>query len=188
MPYWGMGKARARWANHWWWLVAGVVLVGFFVTLSWRLATPSAPSVTGPCATKELRVTMFATQYRAGGRVQSALLRVTNLGPGCDLMGDSPLVQPVAGPGLRPVGRGDVADDVRRRPVHLATGASALSQVSVEGLPASYRRRCGPRTVLGLELALGRPVGSTIYVAHRFRGVCSNPSTDNVGATWYVAG
>ena len=147
----------------------------------------SSPTVAQICPTAHLTLAMSPNRVSAGGRTVTSLLRVTNTGTTCALRGDAPLLQPVRGPHRVAVGRPTLSDDVARPSVTLKKGQSAWSSISVESLPPTLFRTCRVTSVTGLIITDGVPVGTTRYVAHVFRGVCSNPLRENIGAAWYVA-
>ncbi len=182
----GVGNLREWLSARWWWFVAALVVVVIAVVLVWRVSTPPVASVSTPyCNTSQLRARMGPTRGVAGGRVHTSTLTLTDAGRRCVLVGDVPLIQPVRGATHRHVGLGDVPDHAVRPPVTLSHDGSATSLVSVESLPPALFRTCRPEVISGLVIEVGLPVGSTIYVAHRFTGVCSNRLRDNVGAAWY---
>ena len=175
----------------WWWLVAGLAVLVLVLAMTERGPAvgggEASYSNTPYCRTAQLHLTLGPNVVLAGGRVVTSLLSLTNNGATCELAGDTPLLQPVAGTRHTPVGRGDVSDNALRPPVIVSTGETATSQVSVESLPAKFFRTCRARRVTGVVVIVGLPKGTNRYVAHVFPGVCANPLRNNVGAAWYVA-
>ena len=181
---------RDWFSTRWWWFVAGVAVLAVTLSVTQFFTRPSLPdSPTGPgvrsCATSQLRLHLGSNYRVAQGRVQSAVLSVTNVATTCALPTSSPLVQPVWGARRRPVGLGDVPDVGTTVRVVLAHGHSAYATLSVVTLPAKFRSACRPRPVSGVVLKVGSPLGSTRYLSHGFAGVCSNRLRLDVGASVY---
>jgi hypothetical protein len=166
--------------------VALVFVASTTLTFSHFARMDSAGAATTPvCRTSQLAITTSQGVLTPATRNVTFLLQFRNTGLTCDLLGDAPGVQPVAGKSRSPVGTGTASDLLALPPVTLRKGQHSFSDLTVVSTSGSMTARCKPVSATGIVVSDGVPLRSTKYVPLVLHHVCSAEGVGNLGTSDY---